>query len=153
MSKPFQLVNVQNLQIRSDSEGDGHFMASRKGRRHKGVDFEVNPGMLLLSMCSGVVKRIGYCYSDDLLYRLIEIDAGRAIVRYLYVSPLVEVGNIIEIGDVIGSAQNVAVRYTGDMKPHVHVEVKLTGKQLVGKGELPAGDVWIDPMDYIGDPE
>ena len=111
--------------VRSDIEGDGSFAAKRGSRQHYGIDYVFDVGEQVPSPVSGRVYRIGYCYDDDLTYRLIEIltHNEKAIVRLLYVAPLVRKGDFVTEGDIVGTAQDIRARYGRRMKNHVHCEV------------------------------
>jgi hypothetical protein len=94
------------------------------------------------------VRRIGQCYGDTRKYKLVEINAGPALVRVLYVDPEVFKDDYVAIGDRLGYAQDIAARYPG-MKNHVHVEVQLTSGVLLGKGRQPDAKVWVDPHYFM----
>lgn len=129
--------------VRYDSWGCGEFGAPRKSgdRRyqHKGVDYAAQAGSVVVSPLAGRVSRLGYCYATTGLraeYRLIEIiDELGATVRFLYLRPLVEVGQKIAIGDEIGAVQDLSKIYTG-MKNHCHIDIKYNGS-------------FIDPERYL----
>lgn len=130
----------------TDAWGSGAFGAPRGDRLHAGVDFAAFYGDLVRAPCSGVVRRLGVCYADDPTYRLVEIDAGSAWVRVLYVSPDVQVGDQVHAGtSVLGTVQDVASRYGAGMTNHVHLDVRLVGCVLVGRGQVPADAVYVDP--------
>ena len=119
--------------IRSDSEGDGHFAAPRGGRRHEGVDYEFDPGEAVKSPVEGIVTRLGWAYAND-EYRLVEIlsHKGYLLWRFLYVDPLVKAGDKVTLDQTIGTAQSVSKRYSDKMKDHVHVEVNIDVKAVLG---------------------
>lgn len=111
-----------------DSYGEGHFGASRGGRKHRGVDYSCLPNSKVLSPCSGIVSKIGYPYSDDLSFRYIEIASNsNHKLRVFYVSPSVEVGDIVDESTVLGLSQKLGVRYPG-IGEHVHLEIRGKGK-------------------------
>lgn len=126
--------------IRSDRRGDGHFGSSRDGgsRLHSGVDYTAENGQDIVAVTSGTITKIGYTYSDDLSFRYVEIQTNDGYaVREYYVSPGdgIAVGVTIDVGQNIGTAQDLTGRYPG-ITNHVHVEVRHDG-QLV------------NPSDYI----
>lgn len=125
---------MDNRRIRSDSEGDGAFAARRGDKIHQGVDFEFDVGEDVACPATGRVSRIGYCYDDDLSYRYVEIltHNKKAIVRLLYVLPMVRRGDFVNRGDIIGQAQNIRKRYSRSMKNHVHCEVRIDPTILKG---------------------
>ena len=110
---------------------------------HTGVDIVINsnvPTVRIYCFKGGKVTKLGYTYSDDLNYRYVEIeDKLGARLRYFYVSPAVEVGDIVKAFSFIGRSQDVCQRYNTKekkMTPHIHFEVKVAGKI-------------VDPMPYL----
>lgn len=117
-----------------DPMGSGAFAASRSGRRHNGVDYRKDPGDEIVSPVSGIVTRIGQCYSDTAKYKLVEILTNRGFFmwRFLYVDPTVVAGDKVKEGDVIGHCQDIASKYGGGMINHCHVEVNIDPSVLIG---------------------
>lgn len=104
----------------TDKWGSGDFGASRGNRTHRGIDYQC----VVVSPVTGEVTKIGYPYSDALEYRYVQItDKSGYDVRCFYVDPLVEVGDRVLEGAVIGRMQSLQKRYPG-ITDHVHVEVK-----------------------------
>jgi len=133
----------------ADAQGEGHFGASRGNRLHVGADFVAEVGSPVRAPISGVVNRVGYCYSDDLTYRLVEIVNEDYVCRVLYVLPAIAEGTQVDAGDVIGTAQDLRPRYRG-ITPHVHCDLALRRGILIGKsGEQPQGVVFIDPASVL----
>lgn len=119
--------------IRSDPEGDGAFAAPRGAKRHKGVDYEFEEGQEVLSPVDGIVTRLGWAYKND-IYRLIEIlsHKGYLLWRFLYVKPEVHAGQHVKLDQTIGTAQAVSNRYGTEMKDHVHVEININPRGVIG---------------------
>lgn len=149
MSRALDSVSfvLPNRRVRMDGAGSGDFASSRGGRLHKGVDFEFAYNEEVPSPVTGTVVRIGHCYADDLSYRLVEILTHNqlALVRLLYVRPLVGKNQFVNEGDIIGTAQNIAARHGPPMKNHVHIEVNIDPRILKGGSieeddTLPGGD-------------
>lgn len=124
-----------------DRHGSGAYDASRDGgtRTHKGIDvaFQVAARM------PGTVTKIGYPYNpqDERKghFRYVEVtDEAGFRLRYFYVSPNVEVHQIVERGDPLGFPQDLTGIYPG-ITPHFHFEV------IDQAGE------YIDPMAYLED--
>ena len=113
--------------IRMDPSGSGRFHSSRGGgkRKHVGVDYICEPGGVVFSDVEGTVSRLGWAYSDDPQWRYIEIlTDGLFRHRFFYVEPLVALHDHIRVGDVIGEAQDITLRYPNDkMTPHIHYEI------------------------------
>ncbi|MCG8392682.1 MAG: peptidoglycan DD-metalloendopeptidase family protein [Pseudomonadales bacterium] len=127
-----QIENQTYLSGRPLAKG---WMSSRFGRRsdpftgrvawHKGVDFAGKEGTPIIATGAGVVTfsgdRSGYG-------KLVEINHGNGIsTRYGHaLELLVEPGDIVRTGDIIGKVGNSG-RSTG---PHVHYEVLKNGVQV-----------------------
>ena len=120
----------------SDEHGSGYYGAPRGKRTHRGVDYAAYPGSKVHAVTAGTVTKLGYPYEDDLSFRYVQITDGDGDdVRYFYVEPSVEEGDIIDADDIIGTVQDTGKRYP-NITPHVHFEVKLGGSYL-------------DPVDYL----
>jgi hypothetical protein len=133
-----------------DPGGDGAFGASRCSRLHAGRDYLANPKANISAPCDGRVARIGQCYPDDPTYKLVEIAHEIALVRVLYIEPCVKQGDVVQVGQTIGYAQDVAARYGGGMQNHVHLDVRMMDGVLCGRGETPDDVIWIDPALFMG---
>lgn len=111
--------------VRNDAAGSGLYGASRGNRKHRGVDYLCRPGGLVFSPVAGVVSKLGYPYGDDLTWRYVQItdDHGNRH-RVFYCLPLVNSGEMVLAGEVIGEAQDISTRYPGQgMQPHIHYEL------------------------------
>lgn len=115
-----------------DHYGFGAFDASRDGgeRRHEGVDYVSRPGQTVVAPMSGYITHLGYAYSDDPGLRSIEITnpALNYVARVLYVSPDVKLGQAVHLGDALGKAQSLQVKYPDGMTNHVHVQIARKGR-------------------------
>ena len=90
---------------------------------------------MVLSHINGTVTKLGYPYADKLEFRYVEItDDSSLRHRFFYVDPLVTIGESVEVGDQIGTTQELP--YEG-ITQHFHYEVKSN-----------TGD-YLDPNDYI----
>jgi len=119
------LLKLQTAKRKRDNYGSGHFGANRGERKHNGVDYVATAGNLLLSPVKGIVTKIGYPYSDDLSYRYVQVKDNKGFKhRFFYVSPDVRLLDRIEVGDVLGTVQDICARYPDGMTPHVHYEIK-----------------------------
>lgn len=117
-----------------DRHGAGHYGASRGTRTHRGIDLAAQPGSLILSNVDGVVTKLGYPYADHLEYRYVEITAGLIRHRFFYVEPLVNFGQDVAVGDIIGEVQDLSPLYEG-ITPHIHYEQKMGNKYLDPTGD------------------
>lgn len=111
----------------TDFFGSGAFGSTRDGgkRKHQGVDYAAAPGHKVTAPISGVVKRVGYAYKKDSRLTYVEITNSETgySARVLYVSSAVSVGQKLAAGEMIGTVQDLSVRYAG-ITNHVHVEVR-----------------------------
>ena len=126
----------------NDNWGAGHYGASRDGgkRKHRGIDIINHVNEAVCAYENGTVTKIGYPYNQDggekAFYRYIEIScADNSRHRYFYVDPLVQVEQRVKKGDIIGSAQDLAVVYPGIVQ-HFHFELIIKGRR-------------IDPTEYV----
>ena len=123
------MVLIESILPKRDTDewGSGAFGASRGKRTHKGIDYACYPDTVILSPVGGVVTKLGYPYGDDLSFRYVEITDDQGLKhRLFYVEPGCEPGDEIESGDIIGTAQDIAGRYSKPdkvMKNHIHYEI------------------------------
>jgi len=128
----------------SDSWGSGAYLSPRGGKKHRGIDYKVEPGSYILSPCIGRVSKLGYPYGwvhNSTNYRYVEItDLIGNRHRIFYIEPLVYKGEAVSVLTTIGVAQDIAQKYQdknlSPMTPHIHYEV------LNKKGET------IDPESF-----
>jgi len=124
------IKTVEELELRNDAAGEGHYGASRGSRTHNGIDYVVRKGDAILSPVSGIVTKHGYPYRDDLSWRYVQItDAAEYEHRIFYLTPKVDISaTVIEGQTVIGYAQAISERYPDqDMINHIHLEIKFHG--------------------------
>jgi len=122
----------------TDVWGSGAFGASRAGgsRIHRGIDLACQPESEVLAVSAGTITKIGYPYADAPTYRYVEITTStKARERYFYVEPLVEIGEDVEEGGMIGTTQCLGTRYPG-ITEHFHFEVI-------------RGTDYLNPHDYL----
>lgn len=106
-----------------DTTGNGWYGAKRGYRKHKGVDFVGVPGDNIYACESGRV-RVGNVYSGSTKMKLVEIKNKIYKVQQMYVQPIVNTGDYVEVGQIIGTLQDVAKYHDSNkMKPHCHVSV------------------------------
>jgi len=116
-----------------DRWGDGKFGSNRDhGRPHMGVDIADRPGQPVGSTVSGTVVSSGNpVYSPGRVkehpkkaeYTSVSVRTDNGfLVKHFYVDPGVRVGDRVEAGQAIGTAQNLGHAYPG-ITNHVHVEV------------------------------
>jgi peptidoglycan LD-endopeptidase LytH len=125
-----------------DIFGSGAFGAIRDAgkRHHEGVDYVAAPGAIVHAPIAGEVSRLGYAYNGEGGYRVVEIvnSETKMKARVFYVSPSVEVGDVVVAGQEIGAAQDLNTRYPG-ITNHVHVELRDPQQRVIDAShELPA---------------
>ncbi|MBC7668067.1 MAG: peptidoglycan DD-metalloendopeptidase family protein, partial [Gemmatimonadaceae bacterium] len=122
-----------------DAFGDGNFGARRDGgsRDHEGVDYTARPGQNIKAPISGYVTKIGYAYAGYSDLRFVEITnpALGYVARAFYVTPHVEVGQTVRLGQIIGQDQSLQKHYPG-ITDHVHLEVMQLGGERVNAAQL-----------------
>jgi len=116
-----------------DPLGSGAYRASRGGRKHNGIDLCVAPLQGVYSHVDGEVTKLGWPYGTgnkskkDILkskLRYVQVtDKTGLNHRFFYVKPMVTLGDPIDVGDLLGSCEDLkAIWFL--MKNHVHYEVK-----------------------------
>jgi murein DD-endopeptidase MepM/ murein hydrolase activator NlpD len=121
------MIKLLAQQRPDDPHGSGAYGASRGNRKHNGVDYAALPNSQALSSTRGKVTKIGYPYDPNDpkkgTFRYVEVTTDGYRIRYFYVYPLVMLGENVEIGEVIGSVQDLRSVYR-KITPHIHLEVK-----------------------------
>ncbi len=120
-----------NMVRREDSEGQGHFGASREHGSHKGLDIETKVGEQIIAPISGIITREAFPYDDDPRYRGILLKGTGKWNGYeikIFYMRAIRLGEVIE-GQVIGFAQNLTMKFPL-MKNHIHLEVKKNGTYI-----------------------
>lgn len=118
--------------MRNDTQGDGHFGASRGRRRHNGLDIIVTPGSAVYCPIEGFMKRVAHPYGGRRNKKWL----GCAIegtglylgyeVKIFYMDPFL-MGEYVYPNDIVGKAQAISKKYTSAMIDHLHVEVRYRG--------------------------
>ena len=133
------MINCTLVERGYDPMGSGAYGAPRGAKTHKGIDYCAVKGAGIHSNTDGTVTKLGYAYASDLSFRYVEVTAlDDTRHRFFYVYPACKVGDKIEPGDVIGFAQDIAGKWKGGMKNHIHYEILLAG----------ANKASIDPKEY-----
>lgn len=122
-----------------DVFGDGEFGARRDGgtRAHEGADYVAVAGQAVRAPMSGYVTKIGYAYAGDTSLKFVEITnpALGYAARAFYVSPGVEVGQAVRLGQPIGTIESLQGHYPG-ITDHVHLEILAPGGVRVNAAGL-----------------
>lgn len=106
-----------------DSHGSGAFGAPRTHGTHQGEDYLIAPGETVFAPMSGIVTRYPFPYKGDLIFTGIEIKNDLYDMKIFYLKASVKIGTIVQAGQPIGTAQNIAGKYSPGMGNHIHIEV------------------------------
>jgi len=111
----------------SDAYGYGVFGASRDGgtRPHLGVDFKATAGQPVKAPISGYITKIGFAYAGDTELKFVEVSnpALHYKARVFYVIPTVAVGDVVRLGQPVGTSHTLQQKYPNGMTDHVHLEI------------------------------
>lgn len=126
-SSKYQILD--NQIIRSDSNGKGHYGASRGSRKHKGVDLLCTEYQDVFTPFDGTVRTF-YAYKTDKKYFGIEVKNGNTKVKIMYVTPIYKTGDYVKKGQVIAHCQDIRKKYSKGMLNHIHVEKFVNNKNV-----------------------
>jgi RHS repeat-associated protein len=146
------LTNPTGLGIRNDSQGQGHYGASRGSRIHKGVDFSTVVGQDIYAPIDGkVVYATGKSKGARIdFYPTNPSAAGFDMIRMLYVDRPAGVNAWgtanVQAGAAIGIAADLQTRgYSSSVTPHIHLQIQ--------RGTTSSGNPnWIDPTPFFFGP-
>lgn len=121
-------------QVRKDSQGDGAYGVNRSSRgslgdilkrRHRGVDLICVPGAPIYAPIDDfTIIRRAYPYEDTRELEGLFFETSWCEGRIWYVQALDEAfGKTFKLGDVIGTAQDVRIKYGDSMRPHIHFQI------------------------------
>ena len=116
------MISPTGKGIRNDSEGHGAYGASRGGRVHRGTDYICEPGQIVVAPISGTVMRVAKPYSNE-AYSGLFIQGEKMAVKLFYFTPNVLIGEGVEMGEPIGTAQDISKLHGPAMVPHIHLEI------------------------------
>lgn len=125
------MAKLQNLLVRQcDRQGCGFFGASRGNRDHNGIDLICDPDTIIECPVEGVVSKLGYPYAENTDTRYVEVKVTNPFngesdyfYRFFYITPACEVGDKVNIGNVLGYSQELESMTRGGQQ-HIHFEVK-----------------------------
>ena len=122
-----KLLKTQKL--RNDTKGKGTFNAVRSNHLHEGIDIIVKPNEAIFAPFDGVIRQANP-YKNDSDYNGLEIKSidGKQKVKIFYCKDFA-IGKIKK-GEVMATAQNIALKYGKDMTPHIHVELRIDNKVI-----------------------
>ncbi len=126
----FHTLSPHPAQLRGHDEwGSGAFGAPRGDHSHRGIDMRVAPGDAIYAPFDGLIVREAIPYDDDdrfsgLLLRGVDAWQGFEI-KIFYMHCTHSLGQVPG-GELVGIAQNIALRYPG-ITNHIHVELRKDG--------------------------
>lgn len=132
--------------VRKDRLGDGDFLSSRTSngvkRFHKGIDYKIDAGLIVIAPVSGEVIRISNAYSSDHKgLKAIIISEEGYTAKVLYVNPDANIkkGSKVIAGEtILGKSQNLKVKHGPNITNHIHVELyDPKGKIIPPNGKYP----------------
>ncbi|EAL67009.1 hypothetical protein DDB_G0280935 [Dictyostelium discoideum AX4] len=142
------LVSPTGKGIRNDRGGQGHYGASRGGRKHMGIDFSSIVGQDIVAPISGKVVNFKGARTK---YPMLQLYPSKKFTEFdylqmLYVHPPVGINMgasyQVSVGDTIGIAANLQeLGYSVEVTPHIHLELK---KNVPGKDPIS-----IDPTKFF----
>jgi hypothetical protein len=145
------------FEVRVDEWGNGNFGASRgkhsdgSQKFHDGLDLVVVPGDAIFSPIDGTVEKVEYPYRSDLKWTGIQIVNGRVRVELWYMSPnKLLVDSYVNVGDTLGIAQNISLKYSETMKPHIHMRVTNLPLAYLINGRWSQYEITLDPQLFLG---
>ncbi len=116
-----RLINPTGKGIRNDSRGLGHHGAPRGHRKHDGVDLMCEVGQDILMPVNGIITRVSMPYKDDDRWLGAYIVNPRIEIKMWYFIPTL-LGMELKAGTVIGTAQDIGIKYDG-VTPHIHFRI------------------------------
>lgn len=118
------------ITIRSDSRGDGHFDAPRRGgRRHKGIDIYAPLGTKVVASKSGIAK-VGFVKNGMGKYVIIRHPDKSATV-YGHLSRIIVRNNQrVRQGRAIGYVGKTGNAKYKNIDPHLHFEIRKRGRSV-----------------------
>ena len=115
--------------IRSDRQGDGHYLAKRGNRLHLGIDYEIKPFEEVYAPFDCYIVRIAKPYANE-HYSGLVLQSKYFAIKSFYFEPIMDlIRTNVKAGTIIGYAQDIANKYNVNKKEedkmdnHIHVEV------------------------------
>ena len=126
--------------IRSDSGGDGRWLAPRGGRQHKGVDLMSSAGSTLVAPMDGKVKYTAAKTGGMPGTKIEGTGDYEGYTAYLfYAKQDVSNGTKVKKGDPVATQGDLSVDYPENVGDHVHVSIRKNGEKLdpsLGTGDI-----------------
>jgi len=127
--------------IRSDSGGDGRWLAPRGSRQHMGVDLATKVGDQIMSPMDGKVKLTAAQTGGMPGTKIIGTGDYEGYKAYLfYCEPNAGmIGKTVSKGDVVATQGDLSVDYPENVGDHVHVSIRKGSEKLdptLGSGDV-----------------
>ena len=121
---------LKELIIRNDVKGNGDYLSARGDRLHYGIDYLAKEGEDVIAPETGVLTRVAFPYSTDYSYEGFVFQGDSGIEYKVFYASAWEqlIGQRVQKGHVLAQVQNIAEKYGGGMKNHIHIETKEEGK-------------------------
>ena len=116
------MIELKANIVRNDTQGEGHFGASRGSRKHNGLDLLCLPGLPIYATDVLHFVRFARPYADKAINGGLWENPDGAKVKIFYCNPVTTVKTFFP-GDIIAYCDNVARFYNNKMMPHVHVQL------------------------------
>lgn len=123
-------LTIEDLPIRNDAYGDGHFGAKRKNKRiHKGLDLAAEIRSSVIASKSGWAKT--YYFPGGYGNLVVINHPGRWQTRYghLYKATIKKF-QWVRQGDIIGLVGKTGNANSRGITPHLHFEIRYEDKPL-----------------------
>lgn len=117
------MISPTGKGLRNDTQGQGFYRAKRGRRSHKGSDYLCTPGQNIVSPLDGKLTRMAYPYKDR-KWEGCAIVGNFMTVKMFYFKPFQDlIGKKVIKGEHIGFAQNISLKYSKLMLPHIHLQI------------------------------
>jgi len=118
------MISPTGLDIRSDSEGDGHYGAPRGSRLHKGEDYLAKSGQTVVAPFDMLVVRYARPSTRFPIESGIKWATENNEGRMFYFVPNPNlISKQVKAGQVIGSAIDLTTYYGSEMSCHIHFQI------------------------------
>ena len=128
--KKFSVISSHILR-EDDPTGHGAYGASRGNRKHQGIDLLVRAGEGVYAPFAGRITHTRP-YANDTRFGGLRLQGEGKYADYLlkifYLQPTAT-GSVTK-GDLIGKAQAISLKYSPQMKDHLHIELYIQGKRV-----------------------
>jgi len=118
------MISPTGKGIRNDSEGLGHYGASRGTRRHKGTDYLALPGQPIVAPFDMVLSRYSNPSTKFPLESGIKWKTPSGSGKMFYFVPIAElIGTFVTKAQVIGIAIDLTLYYGPNIDSHIHFQI------------------------------